>query len=199
MFESVLIANRGEIACRIVRTCRRLGIRTIAVYSDADAGARHVREADHAVRIGPADATRSYLDADAIVAAAQASGASAVHPGLWLPLREARVWSSAATRTASPGSARVPRSSRRWARRSNRSASRSVPACSCVPGYHGEDQSPKRLLAEARAIGSPLLIKASAGGGGKGMRRVDDLGDFSNALELAQAARRCARSATSGC
>jgi acetyl/propionyl-CoA carboxylase alpha subunit len=81
MFESILIANRGEIACRIARTCRRLGIRSIAVYSDADAGARHVREADVAVRIGPADASRSYLDAEAIIRAAIATGASAIHPG----------------------------------------------------------------------------------------------------------------------
>ena len=185
MFESVLIANRGEIACRIARTCRRLGIRTIAVYSDADAGARHVREADSAVRIGPPDATRSYLDAEAIIQAALACGATAIHPGYGFLSESTRlverctengiVWIGPRAEVIEKMGSKIE--SKRIATRAD------VP---CVPGYHGDDQDPRHLLAQARAIGTPLLIKASAGGGGKGMRRVDDLADFLPQLELAR-------------
>ncbi|HQS86397.1 MULTISPECIES: biotin carboxylase N-terminal domain-containing protein [Pseudomonadota] len=185
MFESVLIANRGEIACRIARTCRRLGIRSIAVYSDADAGARHVREADSAVRIGPPDATRSYLDADAIIAAALASGASAIHPGYGFLSESTRlvercndngiVWIGPRAEVIEKMGSKIE---------SKRIAARvGVP---CVPGYHGDNQEPQHLLAQAHEIGVPLLIKASAGGGGKGMRRVDDLAEFVTLLGLAK-------------
>ena len=185
MFESILIANRGEIACRITRSCRRLGIRAIAVYSDADAAARHVREADAGVRIGPADAARSYLDADAIIRAAIASGASAIHPGYGF-LSESTQLVQRCTEHGiewiGPRAEVIERMGSKI--ESKRIATRAgVP---CVPGYHGDDQDPQHLLKQASAIGAPLLIKASAGGGGKGMRRVDDLADFLAQLDLAR-------------
>ena len=185
MFESILIANRGEIACRIARTCRRLGIRSIAVYSDADASARHVREADSAVRIGPPDATRSYLDAEAIIAAALACGASAIHPGYGFLSESTRlverctdngvVWIGPRAEVIQKMGSKIE--SKRIAVHAG------VP---CVPGYHGDNQQPQHLLAQAHEVGAPLLIKASAGGGGKGMRRVDDIADFLPQLALAK-------------
>jgi 3-methylcrotonyl-CoA carboxylase alpha subunit len=185
MFESLLIANRGEIACRIIRTARRLGLRTIAVYSDADASARHVREADVAVRIGPAEAARSYLDAEAIVQAAIASGAKAIHPGygfLSESTRLVRLCMDHGIVWVGPRADVIERMGSKI--ESKRIAARAgVP---CVPGYHGDSQEPALLLEEARAIGVPLLVKASAGGGGKGMRRVDDLADFPAQLDLAR-------------
>ena len=185
MFESLLIANRGEIARRIIRTARRLGLRTIAVYSDADAGARHVREADAAVRIGPADAARSYLDAEAIVQAAIASGASAIHPGYGFLSESTQL----VRRCMEHGIAWVGPRADVIERMGSKIESKRIATAAdvpCVPGYHGESQEPKRLLEEARAIGVPLLIKASAGGGGKGMRRVDNLADFAAQLEIAK-------------
>ncbi len=185
MFESLLIANRGEIACRIIRTARRLGLRTIAVYSDADAGARHVREADAAVRIGPADVARSYLDAEAIVQAAIASGASAIHPGYGFLSESTQL----VRRCMEHGIAWVGPRADVIERMGSKIESKRIATAAdvpCVPGYHGESQEPKRLLEEARAIGVPLLIKASAGGGGKGMRRVDNLADFAAQLEIAK-------------
>ena len=185
MFESLLIANRGEIACRIIRSARRLGLRTIAVYSDADAGARHVREADVAVRIGPADATRSYLDAEAIVQAAIAAGASAVHPGYGFLSESTQL----VRRCMEHGIAWVGPRAEVIERMGSKIESKRIAARAgvpSVPGYHGDAQEPALLLAEARAIGVPLLIKASAGGGGKGMRRVDDLGEFTAQLDLAR-------------
>ena len=186
MLESVLIANRGEIACRIIRTCRRLGIRTIAVYSAADADALHVAMADEKHPIGPAEAARSYLRADAIIAAALAHGASAVHPGYGFlservelaDLCEANgiTWVGPSPRCIASMGSKVE--SKRLA------AEHGVPR---VPGYHGDDQAPERLLREAVAIGFPVLIKASAGGGGRGMRRVDDGARFLESLATAKA------------
>ncbi len=185
LFESILIANRGEIACRIARTCRRLGIRAIAVYSDADAGARHVREADAAVRIGPADAARSYLDADAVVQAAQASGAAAIHPGYGFLSESTQLVGRCLQQRIGWIGPRAEVIERMGSKiESKRIAMQAgVP---CVPGYHGDEQGSRQLLAHARAIGVPLLIKASAGGGGKGMRRVDDIADFETQLDLAR-------------
>lgn len=172
MIDSLLIANRGEIACRIERTCRRLGIRSIAVYSDADISARHVREADEAIRIGASEATRSYLNADAMIQAALESGAAAIHPGFGflsektvlpeLCVQHGLIWVG-------------PRADVIAAMGSKIEAKRIAEAAqvSIVPGYHGENQQPAFLLAMAQELGFPLLIKASAGGGGKGMRRVD--------------------------
>ena len=186
MFESVLIANRGEIACRIIRTCRRLGIRTIAVYSAADAGALHVALADESHPIGPAEAARSYLRPEAIIEAALAHRASAIHPGYGflserVELAEACaangiVWVGPSPRCIAAMGSKIE--AKRLA------ASHGVPS---VPGYHGEDQSPARLSAEGDAIGFPLLIKASAGGGGRGMRRVDAAGRFGDELATAKA------------
>ncbi|RZL95694.1 MAG: biotin carboxylase, partial [Variovorax sp.] len=185
MFESILIANRGEIACRIARTCRRLGIRTIAVYSDADATARHVREADSAVRIGPSDAASSYLNADAIIQAALATGASAIHPGYGFLSESLQL----VERCAANGIAWIGPRAEVIGRMGSKIESKRIAAAAevpCVPGYHGDDQDPVLLLERAREIGAPLLIKASAGGGGKGMRRVDAIDDFLPQLDLAR-------------
>ena len=177
MLDSLLVANRGEIACRVIRTCRRLGIRTIAVYSDADAGARHVREADTAVRIGPAPARESYLDAQRILRAAVDSGAQAIHPGygfLSEKLELIDACAAAGIVFVGPHRDAIARmGSKIESKRIARAAG--VP---CVPGYDGDDQDDARLHDEARRIGFPLLIKASAGGGGKGMKRVDEAAAF---------------------
>jgi len=185
MFESILIANRGEIACRIARTCRLLGIRTVAVYSDADAQARHVREADTAVRIGPSEALRSYLDAEAIVQAAIATGASAIHPGYGFLSESTQL----VERCSAHGIAWIGPRAEVIEQMGSKIESKRIAAAAgvpCVPGYHGDEQDPQHLYEQARAIGVPLLIKASAGGGGKGMRRVDDLADFPAQLDLAR-------------
>ena len=186
MFESVLIANRGEIACRIIRTCRRLGIRTIAVYSAADAGALHVAMADESHPIGPAEAANSYLRPELIIAAALAHRASAIHPGYGflservelaeLCAANGIVWVGPSPRCIAAMGSKIE--AKRLA------ASYGVPS---VPGYHGEDQSPERLRAEADAVGYPVLIKASAGGGGRGMRRVDAAERFGEELATAKA------------
>jgi acetyl/propionyl-CoA carboxylase alpha subunit len=191
MFESVLIANRGEIACRIIRTCRRLGIRTIAVYSQADAGALHMTSADESHCIGPADAASSYLRPDLILAAALAHGARAIHPGYGFLSERIEL----AELCAANGIAWVGPSPRCIAAMGSKieakrlAADHGVPS---VPGYHGEDQSPQRLLAEAKAVGFPVLIKASAGGGGRGMRRVDTPDQFMESLATAKAEAKAA-------
>ena len=191
MFDRILIANRGEIACRIIRSCRRLGISPVAVHSEADAHARHVREADAALCIGPPAALRSYLDADAIVRAAQASGAQAVHPGYGF-LSERLALVQACERAGlvfiGPHARAIEAmGSKIESKRIARAAG--VP---CVAGYDGEDQSLPRLQAEAERIGVPLLVKASAGGGGKGMRRVERLQDLPALLAAAQAEAQAA-------
>ena len=182
MIESLLIANRGEIARRIIRTARRLGVRTIAVHSDVDAGLPFVTEADQAVCIGPAPARESYLDQAKILAAARATGAAAIHPGYGFLSENAEfaeavvaaglVWVGApATAIRAMGLKDAAKA---------RMIAAGVPV---TPGYLGEDQSRDRLQAEADAIGYPVLIKAVAGGGGKGMRRVDDAAAFADALD----------------
>jgi len=185
MFSKILIANRGEIACRVIRTARRMGISTVAVYSDADAGARHVRLADEALRIGPAPARESYLAGDRIIAAALASGAQAVHPGYGFLSENAGF--CAACEAAGlvfigpPAAAIQAMGSKSEAKKLMQQAG--VPL---APGYHGDEQSPAHLQAQADAIGYPLLIKAAAGGGGKGMRRVERGADFAAALASCQ-------------
>ncbi|MEO8937442.1 MAG: biotin carboxylase N-terminal domain-containing protein [Burkholderiaceae bacterium] len=185
MFDALLIANRGEIACRVIRTCRRIGIRTIAVFSDADANARHVREADAAIRIGPAPARASYLDAHVILQAAIDSGAQAIHPGYgFLSEKLELIDACAATGITFIGPHRdaiALMGSKIESKRIARAAG--VP---CVPGYDGDDQTDARLHDEAQRIGFPLLIKASAGGGGKGMKRVDDAAAFAARLHAAR-------------
>ncbi|AQR62404.1 methylcrotonoyl-CoA carboxylase [Brevundimonas sp. LM2] len=181
MFTSVLVANRGEIACRVFRTARRMGIRTIAVYSEADARALHVREADEAVLIGPAPARESYLDADKVLAAARATGAEAIHPGYGFMSENAdfaeAVMAAGIVWIGAPPAAIRAMGLKDAAKKLMVEAG--VPV---TPGYMGADQSPERLKAEADAIGYPVLIKAVAGGGGKGMRRVDAGEAFLDAL-----------------
>jgi 3-methylcrotonyl-CoA carboxylase alpha subunit len=185
MFDKLLVANRGEIACRVMRTARRLGVRTVAVYSDADARAMHVAMADEAYRIGPPPARESYLRGDAIVEAARRSGAQAIHPGYGF-LSENPGFAEACAReglvfVGPPAEAIRAMGSKSAAKRIMERAG--VPL---VPGYHGEDQSPEVLRDRARRIGFPVLVKASAGGGGKGMRVVWDAPSFDAALASAR-------------
>ena len=186
MFRSVLIANRGEIAVRILRTCQRLGIRAIAVYSEADRDALHVRLADAAYAIGPAESARSYLDAGAIVAAAQRAGAEAIHPGYgFLSESEALIAACEGAGIAFVGPHRAAIRAMGSKIESKAIAERAgVPV---VPGYHGGSQDEVILTREAARIGFPLLIKASAGGGGRGMRSVASAAEFPAALALARA------------
>ncbi|WP_163574421.1 acetyl/propionyl/methylcrotonyl-CoA carboxylase subunit alpha [Halomonas faecis] len=181
-FDTLLVANRGEIACRVMRTARRMGLRTVAVYSDADATARHVREADEAVRLGPAAARESYLDVEAVVEAAQRTGAGAIHPGYgFLSENGAFVEALDAagiTFVGPPASAIAAMGDKSAAKA--RMANAGVPL---VPGYHGDDQDDALLKAEADEIGYPVLLKASAGGGGKGMRVVESGEQFQAALD----------------
>ncbi|GJD49287.1 Acetyl-/propionyl-coenzyme A carboxylase alpha chain [Methylobacterium crusticola] len=182
---SVLIANRGEIACRVIRTARRLGLRTIAVHSEADREALHVALADEAYPIGPAPAAESYLRADRILAAAARAGADCIHPGYgFLSERPdfAEACAQAGIAFVGPPASAIRAMGLKDAAKAL-VAQAGVPV---VPGYHGARQEPDFLAAEAAAIGYPVLIKAVAGGGGKGMRRVDGPEDFAAALASAQ-------------
>jgi 3-methylcrotonyl-CoA carboxylase alpha subunit len=181
MIGSLLIANRGEIACRVIRTARRLGIRTVAVHSDADAQALHVRQADAAVRIGPAPARESYLVSERIIAAARDSGADAIHPGYGF-LSENADFAAAVVDAGLVWVGPRPDSIRAMGLKDAAKARMIAAGVPVTPGYLGDDQSPARLQREADAIGYPVLIKAVAGGGGKGMRRVDAPADFADAL-----------------
>jgi acetyl-CoA carboxylase biotin carboxylase subunit len=182
----LLVANRGEIACRIMATCRRTGVRTVAVYSDADRDALHVATADEAVRIGPAEAAQSYLNADAILEAARRTGADAIHPGYgFLSERVALAEACAANGIVWVGpspAAITAMGSKIESKRIAQAAG--VP---CVPGYHGTAQDDETLAKAAEGIGFPVLIKASAGGGGRGMRAVEKAEDLLPALALARA------------
>jgi acetyl/propionyl-CoA carboxylase alpha subunit len=183
--QKLLIANRGEIACRILRTCRALGIATVAVYSDADADARHVREADEAVYIGPAEATSSYLSIPALLEAARRTGADAVHPGYGFLAERAPfalACREAGLTFVGPAPEVIARmGSKREARRL--AAVAGVPV---VPGYDGDEQDDAHFERAAREIGFPVLVKASAGGGGKGMRVVERGRDLGAALAAAR-------------
>ncbi|WP_062345111.1 biotin carboxylase N-terminal domain-containing protein [Novosphingobium sp. CCH12-A3] len=181
MIKSLLIANRGEIACRVIRTARRLGIRTVAVYSDADAKALHVRSADEAVHIGPSPARESYLLAEKIIAAAKATGAEAIHPGYGF-LSENAEFAQAVLDAGLVWVGPKPASITAMGLKDAAKARMIAAGVPVTPGYLGEDQTPERLQAEADAIGYPVLIKAVAGGGGKGMRRVESSADFAEAL-----------------
>ncbi|WGI26966.1 acetyl/propionyl/methylcrotonyl-CoA carboxylase subunit alpha [Halomonas alkaliantarctica] len=181
-FDTLLVANRGEIACRVMRTARRMGLKTVAVYSDADASARHVREADEAVRLGPAAARESYLNIDAVIEAAKRTGTGAIHPGYGFlsengtfvrALEEAGI-----TFVGPPASAIAAMGDKSAAKA--RMANAGVPL---VPGYHGDDQDDVLLRSEADKIGYPVMLKASAGGGGKGMRVVESGDGFQAALD----------------
>ena len=185
MFSKILVANRGEIACRVIKTARRLGLATVAVYSEADANARHVRMADEAVLIGPAAASESYLRGERILDAAKASGAQAVHPGYgFLSENDGFADACAAAGIVFIG---PPASAiRAMGSKSAAKALMGQAGVPLTPGYHGDNQAPAFLEAQAREIGFPVLIKASAGGGGKGMRRVDKAEDFAAALASCQ-------------
>ncbi|CAB3914909.1 MULTISPECIES: acetyl/propionyl/methylcrotonyl-CoA carboxylase subunit alpha [Achromobacter] len=185
MFDTLLIANRGEIACRVAATARRLGIRTVAVYSDADANARHVAACDVAVHIGGPEPRASYLRADAILQAARDTGAGAIHPGYGF-LSENEAFAEAAEQA---GIAFVGPPASAIAAMGSKSAAKSLmekAGVPLVPGYHGDNQDPQFLKEQADAIGYPVLIKASAGGGGKGMRVVESTGAFLDALASCQ-------------
>jgi len=185
-FNSILIANRGEIACRVIRTASELGYRTVAVYSDADAGAPHTQLADQAVRIGPGPVSESYLLPEAILEAAVASGAEAIHPGYGF-LSENAAFAEAVEAAGlvfiGPDSEAI-RAMGNKAEAKRLMIAAGVP---CVPGYEGRDQSDQTLLAEGAKIDLPLMVKAAAGGGGRGMRLVHDLADLANAIKLARA------------
>jgi 3-methylcrotonyl-CoA carboxylase alpha subunit len=185
MFSKILIANRGEIACRVMRTAHRLGIATVAVYSDADRNAMHVTMADEAVYIGPAPARESYLCADKVIEAARQSGAQAIHPGYGF-LSENAAFCRACEEAnivfiGPPISAIEAMGSKSAAKQIMEQAG--VPL---VPGYHGASQEPALLLEEAQKIGFPVLLKAVAGGGGKGMRQVWDKQNFNEELDAAK-------------
>lgn len=185
MFDKILIANRGEIACRVIRTARKLGIRTVAVYSDADANALHVTMADEAMHIGAAPSKESYLLSDRVLEAVKKTGAQAVHPGYGF-LSENAAFSAACKANnivfiGPPVDAIEAMGSKSAAKSIMEKAG--VPL---VPGYHGDDQSPAILRQHADAMGYPVLLKATAGGGGKGMRQVWSSEEFDEALEAAK-------------
>jgi len=185
MFDTILIANRGEIACRVARTARRLGIRTIAVYSDADTNALHVAACDEAWRLGPPPPRESYLNGAAILAIARKSGAQAIHPGYGF-LSENEEFAAAC---AAAGVVFIGPPPSAIAAMGSKSAAKSImgkAGVPLVPGYHGDDQDPRLLAREAERIGFPVLIKATAGGGGKGMKIVERTADFAAALASAQ-------------
>jgi 3-methylcrotonyl-CoA carboxylase alpha subunit len=185
MFSKILIANRGEIACRVAATARRLGVRTVAVYSDADAHAAHVAACDEAVHIGGAAPRDSYLRIERILEAARQTGAQAIHPGYgFLSENEdfAQACADAGVVFIGPPASAIAAMGSKSAAKSLMEKAR-VPL---VPGYHGRDNDPALLAREAARIGYPVLIKASAGGGGKGMRRVDGADDFAAALAACQ-------------
>ena len=186
MFSKILVANRGEIACRVIRTAHRMGIGTVAVFSEADRDAVHVATADEAYAIGPAPARDSYLDGKRIIAAALASGADAIHPGYGF-LAENADFAEACSAAGLVFIGPPPAAIRAMGGKSAAKTLMAAAGVPLVPGYHGDDQSPDRLTAEAEKIGYPVLIKASAGGGGKGMRIVSQPEDF--AAELAGAKR----------
>jgi 3-methylcrotonyl-CoA carboxylase alpha subunit len=182
MIKSLLIANRGEIACRIIRTARAMGIRTVAVYSDADAGALHVRHADQAIHIGPSPARESYLMGDRIIAAARATGAEAIHPGYGF-LSENAAFAQSVIDAGLVWVGPKPASIEAMGLKDAAKTLMEKAGVPVTPGYLGANQDPKYLAKQAAKIGYPVLIKAVAGGGGKGMRKVDAPADFAAALE----------------
>ncbi|MEQ1542906.1 MAG: biotin carboxylase N-terminal domain-containing protein, partial [Novosphingobium sp.] len=185
MFSSLLIANRGEIACRIIRTAREMGLRTVAVYSDADAKALHVRTADQAVHIGPSPARESYLVGEKIIAAARETGAEAIHPGYGF-LSENAEFAQAVIDAGLIWVGPKPASITAMGLKDAAKALMEAAGVPVTPGYLGANQDPAHLAKEAAKIGYPVLIKAVAGGGGKGMRRVDAADDFADALASCQ-------------
>jgi 3-methylcrotonyl-CoA carboxylase alpha subunit len=186
MFSKILIANRGEIACRVIDTCRKLGVATVAVHSDVDATARHVEMADQAVLIGAAAPSQSYLRGDVIIQAALDTGAQAIHPGYGFLSENpdfVEAVEAAGLVFIGPSASAI----RKMGLKDAAKVLMDQAGVPVVPGYHGADQDPGHLKVEAARIGYPVLIKAVAGGGGKGMRKVEDAAGFINALESAKA------------
>jgi len=185
MLNKILIANRGEIACRVIDSAQKLGVATVAIYSDFDANARHVAMADQAVHVGQAPAAESYLNIEAVIGAAKSTGAQGIHPGYGF-LSENAVFARACTDAGlvfigPPPEAIEVMGSKQASKQLMESA-----AVPLIPGYHDSDESDERLTQAADTIGFPLMIKASAGGGGKGMRRVDNPEDFASSLAAAR-------------
>ncbi|MCP5425950.1 MAG: acetyl/propionyl/methylcrotonyl-CoA carboxylase subunit alpha [Gammaproteobacteria bacterium] len=185
MFEKILIANRGEIACRVAHTCKRLGVRTVAVYSDADTHARHVALCDEAYLLGPAPARDSYLKADLLLQIARQSGAQAIHPGYGF-LSENAEFAEACQTAGVVFIGPPPKAIRAMGSKSAAKAIMEQAGVPLVPGYHGKDQTLDTLARSAAEIGYPVLIKASAGGGGKGMRVVESAGQLAEGVAAAQ-------------
>src|SRR5687768_16421640 len=181
MFTKILIANRGEIACRVAATARRMGVRTVAVYSDADADAKHVHACDEAVHIGGSSPRESYLLGARVIEAALATGAQAVHPGYGF-LSENEEFAQACADAGLVFIGPPPSAIKDMGLKAESKQLMEKAGVPLVPGYHGSDQNPALLQREADRIGYPVLIKASAGGGGKGMRAVEKSGDFEAAL-----------------
>ena len=185
MFDKILIANRGEIACRVIRTCRRLGIRTVAVYSEADADAQHVRQADEAYLIGGPQPADSYLRGEKIIEVARSAGAQAIHPGYGF-LSENADFAEAVADAGIAFIGPAAASMRKMGSKAGAKELMQAAGVPVVPGYTGENQEPAHLKAEADKVGYPLMIKAAHGGGGKGMRIVRDPADFLASLESCQ-------------
>ena len=181
MFNKILIANRGEIACRVAATARRMAIKTVAVYSDADASAQHVAACDEAVHIGGSSPKDSYLRWERILEAAKATGAQAVHPGYGF-LSENEEFAQACADAELVFIGPPPSAIKAMGLKAESKQLMEKAGVPLVPGYHGSDQDPALLKREADDMGYPVLIKASAGGGGKGMRAVDKAADFDAAL-----------------
>jgi 3-methylcrotonyl-CoA carboxylase alpha subunit len=185
MFDCILIANRGEIACRVMETAQSLGVRCVAVYSDADAGAKHVEMADTAVHIGGSAPAESYLRGERIIEAAQATGAQAIHPGYGF-LSENPDFVEAVEAAGLVFIGPSAKAIRAMGLKDAAKALMVEAGVPVVPGYHGADQDDDLLASEAEKIGYPVLIKAVAGGGGKGMRLVEQPKDFAAALKSAR-------------
>jgi len=181
MFSKILIANRGEIACRVIKTARRMGIKTVAVFSDADRSAQHVALADEAVHIGGSPPRESYLVVDKILDAAKRTGAQSIHPGYGF-LSENAAFAEACEKAGIVFIGPPPSAIRAMGSKSEAKKIMEKAGVPLVPGYHGDDQSPELLVKEAERIGFPVLIKASAGGGGKGMRVVESAAKFADQL-----------------
>ncbi len=191
MFGKILVANRGEIACRVMATARRMGVATVAVFSEADAGALHVALADEAYAIGPAPARQSYLRGEAIIAAALRAGAQAIHPGYGF-LSENADFAQACADAGLVFIGPRPSSIRAMGSKAESKALMQASGVPLVPGYHGQEQSAEILGREAARIGFPVLLKASAGGGGRGMRVVERAADLAEALDRARGEARAA-------
>src|ERR1051326_7841527 len=185
IIRKILIANRAEIACRIMRTCRSMGIATVAVFSTVDAQARHVREADEAIHIGDNPATASYLNIPALIEAAKRSGADAVHPGYGF-LAENADFATACLAAELIFIGPTPEAIRRMGSKREAKLLMQAAGVPTVPGYQGEDQSDETFISEADKIGFPLMVKAAAGGGGKGMRVVSEAAALPEALAAAR-------------